>query len=596
MRQETRTTEPDGPPGQVADLIVSYLEQLGVEYVFGIPGGAIEPIYNALARSSRRGGPRAVIARHEGGAAFMADGYARETGKLGVCIATSGPGATNLITGVACAHANNVPVLAITGLPALPSFGRGALQESCSMGVNATAMFGHCTHYNALVSHAEQVERKLANAVMKAFHSPGGAAHLAIPLDIQRADAKFQKPAYELASLIDQKPSLIDERAVQQLKDDIRRAGRTVILIGNGCSEAIEAIMTLVSLTRAQFVTTPDAKGFVNPLHPAYRGVFGFGGHETAVRLLAATPDLVLAFGTGFSELISGNRCDALLRERLVHIDSSDENLLRSPMAIRHVRGRIRSVCERLNEMLIAGASPLADTGTETSGDGTRVAFHAPETMASDAAPIKPQRLMAMLSDRCPPDTRFVADIGNSMVWTTHYLQPRNRRLQRQPVSPQADQRSGMASWLRLIMEFCPMGWAIGAAVGIARGNPRHPVVCITGDGAYLMSGQEITVAAMEELPVVFVILNDAAYGMVKHGQRLAGAERIGTELPPIDYRKLADALGIPGHIVESPQDLERLDLDHVLRRRGPTLIDVRVDPEEVPPMSLRMKALGTLQ
>lgn len=581
---------------QVADLIVSYLEQLGIEYVFGIPGGAIEPLYNALARSSRRGGPKAVIARHEGGAAFMADGYARETGKLGVCIATSGPGATNLITGVACAHANNIPVLAITGLPALPSFGKGALQESCSMGVNAIAMFGHCTHYNALVSHAEQVERKLANAVMKAIQNPGGAAHLAVPLDIQRAQAKYHQPAYELANLIDQRPSLIDEQAVKHLRDDIRRAARTVILIGHGCGEAIEAIMTLIGLTDAEFITTPDAKGFINPRHPAYRGVFGFGGHSTAEELLASNPDLVLAIGTGFSELISGNRCDALLRERLVHIDSSDENLLRSPMAIRHVRGRIRSVFERLNEMLSADAASGGNAFPARADDNLQVKFHAPETMISNDVPIKPQRLMAMLSERCPPDTRFVADIGNSMVWTAHYLHPRNRREQRQPAAAAADRRSGNASWLRLIMDFCPMGWAIGAAVGISRGNPRHPVVCITGDGAYLMSGQEITVAAMEHLPVVFIVLNDAAYGMVKHGQRLAGAEQIGTELPQIDYCKLAGAMGIPAHVIESPQDMEALDLKTILRRTGPTLLDVRVDPEEVPPMSLRMKALGTLQ
>lgn len=130
---------------EAAELIVSCLETAGVEYVFGVPGGAVEPLYNALARSARRGGPRAVAARHESGAAFMADGYARETGRLGVCLATSGPGATNMITGVANAYANTVPLLAITGQPALPSFGRGALQESSCTGVDVMGMFGHCT-------------------------------------------------------------------------------------------------------------------------------------------------------------------------------------------------------------------------------------------------------------------------------------------------------------------------------------------------------------------------------------------------------------------------------------------------------------------
>lgn len=585
---------------QVADLIVAYLEHIGVEYVFGIPGGAIEPLYNALARSGRRGGPRSVVARHETGAAFMADGYARETGRLGVCIATSGPGATNLITGIACAHDNNIPVLAITGLPALPSFGKNALQESSCIGVNPTAMFHHCTRYNSLISHPDQIERKLINAIMSTGQSPGSAAHLAIPLDILRTPLKHAIPAYDLSKLLRQKPSLIDEEAIRELHGDICHAPRIVFLIGSACGDAIEAIMRLVESTGARFITTPDAKGLINPRHPSYCGVFGFGGHTSADELLADTPDLLLAFGTGFSELISGNRCDALLGEHLVHIDSSEENLLRTPMARQHVRGRIRSVCQRLLEMLDAdpGAIARPEPDASLSPEQSRIAFHRPETMDSDAVPIKPQRLMKMLSERCPPTTRFFADIGNSMVWAAHYLNLRDRRHHpAQQESPDVlRQRSGTANWLRLIMEFCPMGWAIGAAIGTARGNPRCPVVCITGDGAYLMSGQEITVAAQERLPVVFVVLNDAAYGMVKHGQRLANAEQIGTELPQIDYRKLAEAMGIPGHVIESPEDLDALDFPALFERQGPTLLDVRVDPDEVPPMILRMQALGTLK
>lgn len=140
----------------VAELVVWCLEQAGVEYVFGVPGGAVEPLYDALARSARRGGPRPVVARHEAGAAYMADGYARETGRLGVCLATSGPGATNLLTGVACASAGSVPLLALTGQSALPSFGKNALQDSSCAGVDVVGIFAHCTRYSSLVSHADQ--------------------------------------------------------------------------------------------------------------------------------------------------------------------------------------------------------------------------------------------------------------------------------------------------------------------------------------------------------------------------------------------------------------------------------------------------------
>ncbi|MHB1116942.1 thiamine pyrophosphate-binding protein [Sideroxydans sp.] len=590
-------------PIEIADLLVSYLEQIGVEYVFGVPGGAIEPLFNAMARSQRRGGLRVIVARHEAGAAFMADGYARETGRLGVCCTTSGPGSTNMITGVACAHDNNVPLLAISGLPILSSFGRGALQESSSTGVNAFAMFDHCTRYNAMVSHISQFERKLTNALMKAHNDPGGPAHLAIPLDILRSTSLCATPTYDLAALYEQEPVLIDIHAVQRLKEELVKSPRIAFVIGASCIEAIEAIMQLVKLTDALFITTPDAKGYINPRHKAYCGVFGMGGHASAHNLLAGVPDIVLAFGTGFSEFVSGGWCDSLLNERLIHIDNSEDNLMRSPMSKFHVRGNIRSVCEHLIGLLKDDTSFKINNTEDLVGNFSRsqagVSLISPESFSSEVSPIKPQRLMKTLSERCPPGTRFLADSGNSMVWTTHYLQPRDRRSEqeRAEINPQQlDQRSGTASWLRVMMDFCPMGWAIGAAVGIARGNPACPVVCITGDGAFLMSGQEITVAAAERLTVVFVILNDSALGMVKHGQRLAKAEPVGHELPQVDYRKLVEAMGIPGHVIHSPQELDALDFDTILQRKGPTLLDVRVDGEEVPPMMLRMKTLGTLK
>ena len=169
---------------EFGDLLINYLEQLGVEYIFGIPGGAIEPLYNALARSEARGGPRAIVARHETGAAFMADGYSRNTGKLGVCCATTGPGATNLITGVASAYENNIPLLVITAQTALSTFGRGAFQESSCTGVNTVGIFEHCTRYNTLISHVDQFETKLATAIMTAFQAPMGTVNIRVPLDV----------------------------------------------------------------------------------------------------------------------------------------------------------------------------------------------------------------------------------------------------------------------------------------------------------------------------------------------------------------------------------------------------------------------------
>ena len=254
---------PHSPPPDMADLLVAYLEQLGIEFVFGIPGGAIEPLYNALARSERRGGIRHILARHEAGAAFMADGYARETGKIGVCIATSGPGATNLITAVATAYDNNIPMLVITGQPALPSFGKHPLQESACTGINVLGMFRHCTRYNSLVSHAQQLESKLVTALQRATRSPRGPVHLTVPVDVFRAPSTLPgqplKPAYDLQALL-RPSSLVDDDAVEHLRTMLSEARNVVLLIGGWAGEGIDSILQFAALKGATFVTTPDGK------------------------------------------------------------------------------------------------------------------------------------------------------------------------------------------------------------------------------------------------------------------------------------------------------------------------------------------------
>jgi len=596
------------PPVTVgaASLIVSYLEAIGVDVVFGVPGGAIEPLYNAMAVSMRRGGLRPVVARHEAGAAFMADGYARETGKIGVCVATSGPGATNLITGVACAYDNKVPMLVITGQPSLPVFGKGALQESACTGINTVGMFGHCTRYNTLVSHVDQLETKLVQALMRASQPPHGPVHLSIPLDLLRSDVEQRLSPQSLQTLL-RKPSLVDEDMVRSLFTSLQEARKVALIIGGDCGEAIDAITHFAEMTNSHFVTTPDAKGLINPHHVLYRGVFGFAGHSSAQDALNDNVDLILAIGTSLGEWTSGAWSQSVLNGKLIHIDAMDEHLRHSPMARQHVRGRIRTVFERLLDMMHIEQESLGMPWSPTDFKHAKqnaVTLREPEKIHSDATPIKPQRLMVELSKRLPPTTRFLADAGNATAWAIHYLESRNnRRLGLVPPyggsqdlaanrAWHGERRHDHAGWLRVLMDFAPMGWAIGAAVGVARGKPDCPVVCLTGDGSYLMNGQEITVAAQEGLTVIFVILNDSALGMVKHGQRLAGAERIAFELPTVNYAMMAEAMGVPGHVIESPEDFNKLDMAQILKRNGPTLLDIRIDGEEVPPMSLRMQTL----
>ena len=244
------------------------------------------------------------------------------------------------------------------------------------------------------------------------------------------------------------------------------------------------------------------------------------------------------------------------------------------------MRGGIRPVFERLLRTLRRDGPAVISVGEKRRF--RKVSVDDPFKPASVDAPIKPQYLMRELGWRSPSDTRFLTDTGNSTIWAIHHL-------------AMHDHQPSAGGWMRVTMNFAPMGWAIGGAVGTALANPAAPVVCITGDGSLLMNGQEMTVALTEKLSVVFVILNDSALGMVKHGQRLAGAEPVGVELPVVDFRLLAESMGIPGHVIRTAEDFESLDLDAILRHSGPTVLDVRVDKEEVPPIGLRIKILGTL-
>jgi acetolactate synthase-1/2/3 large subunit len=575
-----------------------------VEYVFGIPGGAIEPLYNALARSERRGSVRPVVARHETGAAFMAEGYARNTGRLGVCCSTTGPGATNLITGVASAFENQIPMLVITPQTPLSHFGRKAFQESSDTAVNTVGMFQHCTHYNTLVSHIDQLEHKLASAIMTAFNSMG-PVHVSVPLDVLRAPVARSTPSYQLSTLLS-RPAWKDESAIDGFLELLVAAQHPVFVLGSGCQEAAGLILRCAMALGARVVTTPDGKGLISPFHPNYQGVFSFAGHPSADRALRdPQTDLVVTVGNMLSEWSSNNwDRESLLTSHLVHVDSNEGNLTRSPMARLHVRGAIDTIFETLIVELGKRGRHVNSIGRQGAEDpevaeGESLPFELAdrEKCVDAGCPIKPQWLMSHLTRLFPPSTRYLADTGNSFAWTTHYLNPFDRRILDRRHRERGDRgrRNSRGGLFQAGFEFAPMGWAIGNAVGTALAHPGEPVVCITGDGSMLMSGQEITVAQQHGLPVVFIVLNDAKLGMVAHGQRLAGAEEIGCELPQVDFRRMAEAMGVRAYLIQTPQDLLSLNIPAICQQKSPTLLDVRIDPNEAPPIGRRIQSLQGL-
>lgn len=564
-----------------ADMIVNYLAQMGIDTVFGVPGGAIEPLLNSLAISERNGGPRLVVARHECGAAFMADGYARETGKMGVVCATTGPGATNLITGVASALADEVPMLVITAQTPLPKFGKRALQESSCTAIDTVGMFRYVTQFNTLVSHHEQLESKLVSAIMAAHRKPNGPVHISVPSDILRSPATIK--AHIHSDLLVHDFALADDSAIARLCEKLGRVDNLVMYIGNGVGKASKQIMEFIELTGAAFVTGPMGKTWVNEHHPLYRGVYGFAGHESARALLQSKEvNLILAVGTELGELGTSGWKDDLLNTKLVHIDSTIEHFTRSPMANLHVFGNIETIftrlVEKVREIRKWGRKwqTLPGNNPQQNANGGFFTLADEEKCSSNASPVKPQRLMNHLSRALPDNTRIFVDAGNGWSWATHYLS-----------------RNNSNGLYRIAMGYGSMAWSVGAAIGSAIGNRAVPTLCIVGDGSYLMSAQEITVAAQQKLPVVFLVLNDSAMGMVMHGQRLGQQESIGWQLNTVDYAQMARAVGVEGIVIDHPTQLDDLDYAALFSKDGPTLLDVRIDREEVPPMGDRIKGLA---
>jgi acetolactate synthase-1/2/3 large subunit len=303
-------------------------------------------------------------------------------------------------------------------------------------------------------------------------------------------------------------------------------------------------------------------------------GVFGYAGHESARAALADPAlGLILGVGTALGQWTTSNWDKALLNGKLVHIHPVVEYFSRSPMARLHVQGEVKAVFELLAERAEAWPSatkrPLPERRISANGAPAQIEIRDAADYRSEAEPIHPQRLVAELMSRLPPETRFLVDTSCWLPWTLHYLfspQPQNYR------------RSS---------ELAAMGWGIGAAVGTALGNPDAPVVGLTGDGCYLMFGQEVAVAVAERLPVVFIILNDAGYGMVKHRHRQITPDALEFDLSPVDFSLMAQAVGANGIVIRQIEDWTRLDFAALFQRNGPTVLDVRIDPEATPPTGM---------
>lgn len=539
----------------VAQAIISYSKAVGISHMFAVPGGAIEPLFNAIAQSQELS---LVIARHESGAAFMADGFYRETRQMAIACATTGPGATNLITGVASAYAESIPMLVITAQTPLAKFGRKALQESSSVAVDTVSLFSPITVFNMLVSDASQLKNAFFAAVCAALRHKK-PVHLSIPSDVFR-----QKLSPEELGSLPKEPEFVDEADLKELFSALSKNQKISLLVGESVSGAQKEIKSFIENIDCYYACTPMGKGFVDESHPNFMGVFGFAGHESAKVLLEKHSEVVICAGMELDELSTSGWSSLTNNKRVFHLNANPECFVRASNS-KQVYGNVKTIFEKLNKEV----STWAFKSKKSNLHLKQIQY-----AQDNSSKIKPQSLMQKIAK--VPGARYFIDAGNSWSWATHYLLTS---------SNEGEYRIGMG--------FGSMAWSIGASIGSA--FSKNTTFCVVGDGSWLMSAQEMTVALQHKLPVVFIILNDSSLGMVYHGQKLGGQESIGWELPAIDFAMQAAAMGVPAFTLKTGTDLQNLDLEEIelLSKSGPVLIDARIDSEEVPPMGDRIKGIS---
>lgn len=544
-----------------AQWVVHALRAQGADTVFGYPGGAIMPIYDAL----YDGGVEHLLCRHEQGAAMAAIGYARATGKTGVCMATSGPGATNLITGLADALLDSVPVVAITGQVASPLIGTDAFQEVDVLGLSLA-----CTKHSFLVQSLEELPRVMAEAFEVANSGRPGPVLVDIPKDIQVALGDLE-PHFSTVESDDAFP----HAAVEEARQMIAHAKQPMLYVGGGVgmAQAVPALREFIAVTQMPATCTLKGLGAVDANYPYYLGMLGMHGTKAA-NLAVQACDLLIAVGARFDDRVTGKLNTFAPNANVIHmdIDPAEMNKLRQA----HV-----ALQGNLNTLLPALQQPLKIDAWRQHTADMRVEHTWRYDHPGDAiyAPL----LLKQLSDRKPADCVVTTDVGQHQMWSAQhmtYTRPENFITS-----------SGLGT----------MGFGLPAAVGAQVARPNDTVICISGDGSFMMNVQELGTVKRKQLPLKIVLLDNQRLGMVRQWQQLFFQERYSettlTDNP--DFLILASAFGIPGQHITRKDQVEAA-LDTMLSSEGPYLLHVSIDELEnvwplVPPGASNSQMLEKL-
>ena len=544
-----------------AQWVVHALRAQGVEIVFGYPGGAIMPIYDAL----YDGGVEHLLCRHEQGAAMAAIGFARATGKTGVCMATSGPGATNLITGLADALLDSVPVVAITGQVALPLIGTDAFQEVDVLGLSLA-----CTKHSFLVQSLEELPRVMAEAFEVANSGRPGPVLIDIPKDIQLAMGDLE-PHFSTVETEDAFPYGEVEDARQMLA----QAQQPILYIGGGVgmAQAVPALREFIAATQMPATCTLKGLGAVDADYPFYLGMLGMHGTKAA-NLAVQECDLLIAVGARFDDRVTGKLNTFAPNAKVIHMDIDPAEMHKLRQAHVALQGDLNALLPALQQSLSIDA-----WRQHTAAMRTENAWRYDHPGEAIYAPL----LLKQLSDRKPADSVVTTDVGQHQMWSAQhmtYTRPENFITS-----------SGLGT----------MGFGLPAAVGAQVARPNDTVICISGDGSFMMNVQELGTVKRKQLPLKILLLDNQRLGMVRQWQQLFFNERYSettlTDNP--DFLVLASAFGIPGQHITRKDQVEAA-LDTMLESEGPYLLHVSIDELEnvwplVPPGASNAQMLEKL-
>jgi acetolactate synthase-1/2/3 large subunit len=568
----------DEPPEITgAQSLVRALEHAGVDVIFGIPGGAILPAYDPLFDSSIRH----ILVRHEQGAGHAAQGYAMVTGRVGVCMATSGPGATNLVTAIADAHMDSVPIVAITGQVPSAAIGTDAFQEADIRGITMPI-----TKHSYLVTNPDEIPRVIAEAFHIASTGRPGPVLVDIAKDAMQKMTTFQWP-HELA-LPGYRPTTRPHgKQVREAAKLIAEAKRPVLYVGGGVikADAASELAALVELTRIPVVTTLMARGAFPDSHELHLGMPGMHGSVAAVGGLQKS-DLLITLGARFDDRVTGHLASFAPDAKVIHADIDPAEISKNRQADVPIVGDCKEVISELIMML----NKLAEEdGLVVECDAWRaqmlalkakypVGYDKPETG------LAPQKVIERISDFSGPQATYVAGVGQHQMWAAHFVDFER---------PRQWLNSGGAG---------TMGYCVPAAMGAKVGTPDAVVWAIDGDGCFQMTNQELATCAIEGIPIKVAIINNSSLGMVRQWQTLfydsrysstdlnTGPTEIGALRIP-DFVKLAEAMGCVGLRCETEADLDATIEKAMSIDDRPVVIDFVVERDA---MVWPMVAAGT--